>query len=85
VALSRGISLPSLEICASPREEEEKITAVLGAVGTRQSCRDGSGEYRFKGTQRISSFNLMIYPAKGRRPSNRCEELENAYRCLKAR
>lgn len=85
LALSRGVSLASLDICASPGEEEEKITAVLGAVGSQQSCRDGSGEYRFKGTQRISSFNLMIYPAKGRRPSNRCEELENAYRCLKGR
>ena len=82
---SKGISLASLDICASPREEEEKITAVLGAVGGRQSCRDGSGEYRFRGTQRISSFNLIIYPAKGHTPTNRCEELENAYRCLKAR
>ncbi len=81
--LQGGVSLASLDICASPREEEEKITAVLGAVGSQQSCRNGSGEYRFRGTQRISSFNLMIYPAKGRRPTNRCEELENAYRCLK--
>ncbi|GFE58624.1 hypothetical protein [Geobacter sp. AOG1] len=82
---ARGVSFASLEICASPREEEEKITAVLGVVGGRQSCRNGSGEYRFTGTRRISSFNLIIFPAKGRKPTNRCEELENAYRCLEAR
>jgi hypothetical protein len=75
----------SLEICASTQEEEDDIKAVLGVVGSRQSCTDEKGEFRFRGTKRISSFNLMIYPGKGRRPSNRCEELENAYRCLKAR
>lgn len=81
---SRGVSFASLDICASHREEEEKITALLGVLDGRQSCRAGSGEYRFTGTQRISSFNLIIFPAKGRKPTNRCEELENAYRCLKA-
>lgn len=85
LALSRGVSFASLEICSSPSEQEEKITAVLGVVGARRSCRDETGEYQFKGTQRISSFNLIIFPAKGRRPTNRCEELENAYRCLKTR
>lgn len=79
----RGFSLGSLEICASPQAEEDDIKALLSVLGTRQSCRDGKGEFEFKGTQRVSSFNLIIYPAKGRRPSNRCEELENAYRCLK--
>jgi hypothetical protein len=85
LAVSRGVSFASLDICASPREQEEKITAVLGIVGERSTCNDGSGRYDFKGTQRISSFGLIIYPAKGRRPTNRCEELENAYRCLKTR
>lgn len=82
VGLVRGISLMSLEICSSPQEEEDHIRAVLGVVGSRQSCANDKGEFQFKGTKRISSFNLMIYPAKGRRPSNRCEELEYAYRCL---
>jgi len=82
VGLVRGVSLMSLEICSSPQEEEDHIRAVLGVVGSRQSCTSDKGEFQFKGTKRISSFNLMIYPAKGRRPSNRCEELEYAYRCL---
>lgn len=85
VGLVRGVALMSLEICASPREEEDAIKAVLGVVGARQSCTDGKGTFQFRGTGRISSFNLMIFPANGRRPSNRCEELENAYRCLKSR
>ena len=84
VGLVRGITLMSLEICSSPQKQEEAIKAVLSAVGSRQSCSDEKGEFHFKGTQRISSFNLMIFPSKGRRPSNRCEELDNAYKCLKA-
>ena len=83
VGLVRGLSLMSLEICSSPQKQEEAIKAVLSVVGSRQSCSDEMGEFQFKGTQRISSFNLMIYPSKGRRPSNRCEELDNAYKCLK--
>jgi len=82
VGLVRGVSLMSLDICSSPQEEEDHIKAVLGVVGSRQSCANDKGEFQFRGTKRISSFNLMIYPAKGRRPSNRCEELEYAYRCL---
>lgn len=83
VGVTRGVSLMSLDICSSPQEEEDHIRAVLGVVGSRQSCTSDKGEFQFKGTKRISSFNLMIYPSKGRRPSNRCEELEYAYRCLK--
>ncbi|HEX9080115.1 MAG TPA: hypothetical protein VF795_11030 [Desulfuromonadaceae bacterium] len=83
VGLVRGISLASLDICASPGEEENHITAVLSVIGTRRSCTDGTGEFQFRGTRRISSFNLIIFPANGRRASNRCEELENAYNCLK--
>jgi len=82
VGLVRGVSLMSLDICSSPQEEEDHIKAVLGVVGARQSCSNDKGEFKFRGTKRISSFNLMIYSAKGRRPSNRCEELEYAYRCL---
>jgi hypothetical protein len=82
VGLVRGVSLMSLDICPSPQEEEDHIRAVLGVVGSRQSCTNDKGEFQFRGTKRISSFNLMIYPANGRRPSNRCEELEYAYRCL---
>lgn len=84
-AMTRGVSLTSLDICSSQQEQEDKVRSVLNVVGSRQSCSDDTGEYQFKGTQRVSSFNLMIYPAKGRRPSNRCEELGNAYRCLKTR
>ena len=83
--LRRGVSLTSLQICPGNRQEEEAIKAVLALVGTRQSCSDANGEYHFTGTQRISSFNLIIYPARGRTPSNRCEELENAHRCLTSR
>lgn len=83
VGLVRGLSLMSLEICSSPQKQEEAIRAVMSVVGSRHSCSDEKGEFQFKGTQRISSFNLMIYPSKGRRPSNRCEELDNAYTCLK--
>ncbi len=82
VGLERGVSLMSLEICASPGQEEDAIREVMGVIGERESCRNGKGTFRFTGTKRISSFNLMIYPAKGRRPSNRCEELKNAYNCL---
>lgn len=83
VGLIRGVTLMSLEICSSPQKQEEAIKAVLGVVGSRQSCSDEKGEFQFKGTQRISSFNLIIFPSKGRIPSNRCEELDNAYKCLK--
>jgi hypothetical protein len=83
LGLVRGLSLMSLEICSSPQKQEEAIKSVLSVVGSRQSCSDDKGEFQFKGTQRISSFNLMIFPSKGRRPSNRCEELDNAYKCLK--
>lgn len=82
VGLVRGVSLMSLEICSSPQEEEDHIRAVLGVIGARQSCVNNKAEFQFKGTKRVSSFNLMIFPSKGRRPSNRCEELEYAYRCL---
>lgn len=85
VGLVRGVSLASLAICSTPQAEEDAVRAVLGVVGSRRSCTDDKGEFQFKGTKRISSFNLVIFPAKGRRPSNRCEELENAYRCLKTR
>ena len=85
VGLVRGVSLDSLDICASPRQEENDITAVLNVIGARKSCTDGKGEFQFRGTRRISSFNLIIFPANGRRVSNRCEELENAYNCLKNR
>ena len=83
VGLARGVSLMSLEICASSRQQEEAIKAVLSVVGSRQNCRDEKGEFEFKGTKRVSSFNLMIFPSQGRKPSHRCEELENAYTCLK--
>lgn len=76
------VSLASLGICSSPQEEEDHIKAVLRKLGDRQICSSSKGEYLFKGTQRISSFNLIITPAKGRRPTNRCEELDYAYRCL---
>lgn len=78
-----GVSLMSLEICSSSRQQEESIKAILAVVGSRQSCRNEQGEFQFKGTKRISSFNLVIFPSKGRRLSNRCEELEYAYNCLK--
>jgi outer membrane biosynthesis protein TonB len=82
IGLARGISLDSLNICASPQEEENDITAVLSVIGSRQRCTNGKGEFQFKGTRRISSFNIIIFPANGRRVSNRCEELKNAYNCL---
>ena len=81
----RGISLMSLEICSSPQAEEDAIKAVLSVIGSRRECVSEKGEFDFKGTKRISSFNLIIIPAKGRKPTNRCEELENAYKCLKTR
>ena len=83
IGLARGVSLQSLEICSSHQLQEDGIKAILRVVGSRQSCSNEKGEFHFKGTQRISSFNLMIYPSPGRKPSNRCEELENAYKCLK--
>ena len=83
VGLARGVSLMSLEICASSRQQEEAIKAVLSVIGSRQNCRDEKGEFQFKGTKRVSSFNIMIFPSQGRKPSHRCEELENAYTCLK--
>lgn len=81
--VTRGVSLMSLEICSSTRQQEEAIKAILAVVGSRQSCRNEKGEFQFRGTKRISSFNLMIFPSPGRKLSNRCEELEDAYRCLK--
>lgn len=83
VALSRGVSLMSLKICDSALQQEEAIKAVLSVVGSRQSCTSDKGEFQFKGTKRVSSFNLIIFPAGGREPSQRCEELDYAYDCLK--
>lgn len=80
--VTRGVSLMSLEICSSTRQQEEAIKSILAVVGSRQSCRNERGEFQFKGTQRISSFNLVIFPSQGRKLSNRCEELEDAYNCL---
>jgi hypothetical protein len=82
VGLVRGVSLMSLEICSSAQLQEERIKDVLSVVGSRQSCRNEKGEFQFRGTKRISSFNLMIFPSQGRKPSNRCKELEYAYTCL---
>jgi len=82
VGVSRGVSLMSLEICSSAQLQEEKIKDVLSVVGSRHSCRSDKGEFQFRGTKRISSFNLMIFPSQGRIPSNRCKELEYAYTCL---
>jgi hypothetical protein len=80
--VTRGVSLMSLEICSSTRQQEEAIKSILAVVGSRQSCRNERGEFQFRGTQRISSFNLLIFPSRGRKLSNRCEELEDAYNCL---
>lgn len=82
--LARGVALQNLEICSGPLLEEEGIKAILRVIGSRQSCSDQKGEFQFKGTKRISSFNLVVFPSPGRKPSNRCEELENAFKCLKA-
>jgi hypothetical protein len=79
------VSYEDLGICASTQEKDEAIKAVLSVVGSRQSCTDEKGEFQFRGTKRISSFDVIIYPANGRKPANQCEELKNAYRCLKAR
>ena len=83
VSLSRGVSLMSLKICDSAMQQEEAIKAVLSVVGSRHSCTSEKGEFQFKGTKRVSSFNLIIFPSKGREPSQRCEELEHAYDCLR--
>ncbi|MBU5637798.1 hypothetical protein KOM00_13775 [Geomonas sp. Red69] len=83
VALARGVSLMSLKICDSALQQEESIKAVLSVVGSRSSCSSDKGEFQFKGTKRVSSFNLIIFPSRGREPSQRCEELEYAYDCLK--
>ncbi len=82
VGAVRGISLMSLEICSSAQLQEEKTKDVLSVVGSRRSCRDEKGEFQFRGTRRVSSFNLIIFPSQGRKPSNRCKELEYAYNCL---
>jgi hypothetical protein len=83
IGMSRGVSLQSLQICSSPGLQEKDTKDILDIVGSRESCRDEKGEFHFKGTRRISSFNLILIPSPGRKPSNRCEELENAYNCLK--
>ena len=83
--LARGVSLMSLGICAGSQQEEEKIKSVLSVVGSQDNCTNDKGTFEFRGTTRISSFNLIIYPGKGRKPSNRCEELKHAYDCLKTR
>lgn len=83
VTLARGVSLMSLKICDSALQQEDAIKAVLSVVGSRHSCTSEKGEFQFKGTKRVSSFNLIIFPSRGREPSQRCEELEYAYDCLR--
>jgi hypothetical protein len=83
IALDRGVSLATLKICATSQLQEDAIKSVMSVVGSRQKCSNEKGTFQFKGTQRVSSFNLIVFPNRGREPSHRCEELDYAYTCLK--
>ncbi len=79
----QGIPLDELNACANALDERALKKNILHIIGDKKECyRKDVGEYLFMGTARFASFDMKILPRAGRKLSNRCEELRNAYQCL---
>ncbi|MBI4698534.1 MAG: hypothetical protein HY758_06375 [Nitrospirae bacterium] len=79
----KGVPLNDLVVCTNALDEGILKKKILKVIGTRRECYSPSaGRFVFLGTDRYTSFEMLIAPASGRRLSNRCGELKNALVCL---
>jgi hypothetical protein len=78
----KGVPLSKLPACRNAREETALTEQILNVIGSRHMCSDSTNRYLFSGTQRLSSFGMMIQPIVESRLSDRCGELHKAYQCL---
>jgi hypothetical protein len=79
----QGVPLDELNACANALDERTLKKNILHIIGDKKECyRQDVGEYMFMGTARFASFDMKILPRAGRKLSNRCEELRNAFQCL---
>lgn len=83
----KGKSLETLKDCGqSEAELKIALARLVQKKGYIKKCVDRTGKYLFywpKGRFTVSNFNVIIYPAMGRRVTDRCEELNYAINCLK--
>jgi hypothetical protein len=78
-----GLSLDDLMACTNARDERALKKNILNIIGSKHKCSSPeSGTFVFLGTDRFTSFDMLVFPAPQRHPENRCEELKNAYFCL---
>ncbi len=81
-----GVPLDDLNACSNALDERMLKKKILNIVGNKKECYSQDvGEYLFMGTVRFASFDMKILPRAGRKLSNRCEELRNAFHCLTLR
>ena len=79
----QGVPLDDLNACTNALDERTLKKNILHIIGDKKECYDQHvGEYLFMGTARFASFDMKILPRAGRKLSNRCEELRNAFQCL---
>jgi len=79
----KGVHLGELNACSNALDERTLKKKILNIVGNKKGCSSQDvGEYLFIGTERFASFDMKILPGPGRKLSNRCEELRNAFHCL---
>jgi hypothetical protein len=78
----KGVPLSKLPACRNAREETVLTEQILNVIGSRNMCSDATNRYLFSGTQRLSSFGMIIQPIVESRLSDRCGELHKAYQCL---
>jgi hypothetical protein len=82
----KGVPLDNLNACSNALDERMLKKKILNIVGNKKECYSQDvGEYLFMGTVRFASFDMKILPRAGRKLSNRCEELRNAFHCLTLR
>ena len=79
----QGVPLDQLNACTNALDERTLKKDILHIIGDKKECYNQLvGEYLFIGTARFASFDMKILPRAGRKLSNRCEELRNAFQCL---
>lgn len=77
-----GVPLESLPTCRSRQQEDLLKLRLLSRAGTRKSCIDESGTYRFLETKNLNAFLMRVQPGAMRELGNRCDELAQAQACL---
>lgn len=81
----KGVPLNDLIACSNALDEGLLKNKILNAIGQRRECfNPSSGRFLFQGTDRYTSFEMIIMPSPGRKLSNRCGELKNALVCLRS-